>query len=410
MANLHFYLKNAKLDKKGLIPIILQVSFNYNKVRKQVGKTKKTWWNSNKQRVKELDGPYSGYKEINPVLDEFESKVRTTLNWAAINDIYLSPSNFWKYYKNHKELVKIVSFFDAFQEYIDMSKSNKAHNTIKGYTSVKNFLYDFSEDHSYPMDFATLDLTFFDLLKNYAFTDRRTQDNYFAKITSVLKAFLNWASERGYNSNQAYNKFSAKEREKEVIFLTLDELMILNNYEFIKEKHKKARDLYCFGCFTGLRISDILQLQYEHIKDGMIFKTIQKTKQIDKIPLNDFSKKILNKYDGISFKPLPSISAPRLNENIKECCKIAGIDQPVTITIYSGANMTQVTKPKHELITSHTARKTFVTNSLVLGMNTKTLKDITGHKNDSVFNRYIKIAEDFKREEMDNTWNKLPKN
>ena len=40
-------------------------------------------------------------------------------------------------------------------------------------------------------------------------------------------------------------------------------------------------------------------------------------------------------------------------------------------------------------------------------MNVKTIKDITGHKKDSTFNKYLKIAEDFKKAEMDNTWNKV---
>jgi integrase len=59
------------------------------------------------------------------------------------------------------------------------------------------------------------------------------------------------------------------------------------------------------------------------------------------------------------------------------------------------------------LITSHTARKTFVTNSLVLGMKEMVVRNITGHKDEASFKRYVDIAEDFKQKEMDNTWNKV---
>jgi hypothetical protein len=41
-------------------------------------------------------------------------------------------------------------------------------------------------------------------------------------------------------------------------------------------------------------------------------------------------------------------------------------------------------------------------------MNTKTIKDITGHKKDSVFNNYVKIFEEFKKLEMDRTWDNIP--
>ena len=64
-------------------------------------------------------------------------------------------------------------------------------------------------------------------------------------------------------------------------------------------------------------------------------------------------------------------------------------------------------EPKWKLITNHTARKTFITNSVVPGMNTKTIKDITGHKKDSVFNKYVKISEEFKKLEMNRTWDNI---
>ncbi len=51
-------------------------------------------------------------------------------------------------------------------------------------------------------------------------------------------------------------------------------------------------------------------------------------------------------------------------------------------------------------------RKTFVTNSLQLGMSEMVVRNITGHKDHSSFKRYVKIAEDHKMDEMKNAWNK----
>jgi hypothetical protein len=41
-------------------------------------------------------------------------------------------------------------------------------------------------------------------------------------------------------------------------------------------------------------------------------------------------------------------------------------------------------------------------------MNTKTIKEITGHKKDRVFNKYVKISEEFKKQEMERTWHSIP--
>ena len=103
---------------------------------------------------------------------------------------------------------------------------------------------------------------------------------------------MHWATEREYTNSNAYKKFSYSEKEKEVIFLTVAELMHLLNFEF-KNDRLRARDIYCFGCFTGLRISDINQLKHDHISDNCIVKKIQKTQQFEKIPLNKFTWKYL---------------------------------------------------------------------------------------------------------------------
>ncbi len=71
--------------------------------------------------------------------------------------------------------------------------------------------------------------------------------------------------------------------------------------------------------------------------------------------------------------------------------------------LLSETNYTQ----RVNLISSHTARKTILTNSLVLGINQMFVRNITGYKNETSFRRYVKIADDFKKQEMDTIWNKI---
>ena len=163
-----------------------------------------------------------------------------------------------------------------------------------------------------------------------------------------------------------------------------------------------------FGCFTGLRFSDIRQLKSSNVFDDHIKINIQKTKTIDhKIPLSQYSISILDKYKNTIYEPLPVISSQKFNKYLKKCCKLAEIDTPTTISRYFGNKRVDKTLPKYELITSHTARKSFVTNSLVLGMNQMVVRNIKGHKKEDSFRRYVKIADDYKKQEMDNTWNKV---
>ena len=50
------------------------------------------------------------------------------------------------------------------------------------------------------------------------------------------------------------------------------------------------------------------------------------------------------------------------------------------------------TRPKYELIGTHTARRIFVTLALEGGLWLETLMRITGHKDYKVLNRYLKIT------------------
>ena len=408
MANITFYLKSSKPDKKGLKPILIQITHDYKRVRITSGeKIKPAYWNKKKNRAyenKDLANDLD-YVRINAFLNDIEAKFKNMVSNAKLKDIELTES-FLKENLFKGEIKKKITFFEVFNEYIETNRNVKAANTIVCYETIMHFLQGFEKDTKYTINLNAIDFQFFDKLKEYAYTDRGILDNYFAKIIKVVKSMLNWAKDREYYTGELHKKFKASEIETEVIYLRIDELLALFELEFTNIRLEKARDLFCFGCFTGLRVSDSNQLTRENIIDGVIHKTIQKTKKVEKIPLNSYALQILAKYKDQS-RPLPKISSYSLNVKIKECCKLAGIEDEFTTINYSGSKKVELTKPKYKFVTTHTARKTFVTNSFILGMNTKTIKSITGHKLDSTFERYMKVAEDFKASEMDNAWGKL---
>ena len=409
MANIVFYLKSQKPDKKGEVSIIAQISLDYKKYRRSIEKTKKRHWNQKKQRVNppRQGEPDNRFIAINALLDKYESNAKEFFNDSLKNGIELDGDMISEFLDKGKvSKQKKLTFFEAFDEYLKYKSVDGAPRSITGYNTTKNFLKDFETKMSLKIKFSSINMNFFDELKLYSYGYRNISDNYFAKNISVLKTFLNWAIERNYTESNLHLKFSVSEKEKEVIYLTVDELLHLFNFDFKSDRLNKARDIYCFGCFTGLRVSDISQLTRDHIVDGQIVKKIQKTQKLETIPINKFAAQILERYSD-SFKALPRLCTQKANKYIKECCEEAGIDSPATIIDYRGGKSIEITKPKYKFITMHTARKTFVTNSLILGMNVKTIKDITGHKKDSTFNKYLKIAEDFKKAEMDNTWNKV---
>jgi site-specific recombinase XerD len=101
------------------------------------------------------------------------------------------------------------------------------------------------------------------------------------------------------------------------------------------------------------------------------------------------------------------MSNQKFNDYIKEACKEAEINSLITLDRYTGNKFTQETKEKHEVITAHVARKTFITLSFYLGMNIKIVQEITGIREERTLRKYLKVAEEMKQTEMQNTWGKL---
>ena len=129
----------------------------------------------------------------------------------------------------------------------------------------------------------------------------------------------------------------------------------------------------------------------------------QKTHQIIDIPLNGFALSILAKYSEYP-NPLPVISNQKMNRYLKELCKEAKIDSIIKIIKYKGNERIEETFKKYEVIGTHTARRTFISLSLEKGMKPDVIMAITGHKTYRMMQKYLKIADDFKRDEMDKVW------
>jgi integrase len=145
---------------------------------------------------------------------------------------------------------------------------------------------------------------------------------------------------------------------KEIIALTYDELLLLENVNVSEStEQQKSKDMFLLGCYTGLRISDLKRLNETRIVEGRIKMILQKNKKEVTIPLRDEARHLLEKYEMAA----PKISEQQLNESIKTVCDKAGINKIMTIKKNVAGKDIEQRKPKFQLITSHTASKTFIT-------------------------------------------------
>lgn len=402
-----FELRKEKINANGLIPIQFVVRAEGERIRKNVGvSVLEKYWDGSRVRPNGKREPSNNYQFINDNLQKAEEKINDIFFFFRANKLKFSKELFLKKYDSEEEIkTSHFDFFKCFDEFIEVGKLSKAYNTTKAQNTVKNFLLDFQQDKDYPIEFESINDNFFEELSKYCFFEKEIKNNYFSKIIAVLKTMLRWSIKKEFNNNRDFEDFKAPEHDIDIIYLTFDELMSLYNYEFDNERLTHVRDFYCMGCFTGLRFSDLSKLHLANISEDHIVLSVQKTKtQNHAIKLSKYAKAILEKYKGTIYEPLPSISSQKFNDYIKECCEKAEISTMTTINWFVGIKKVSKTVPKYELITSHTARKTFITNSLLLGMEPKAIKKIANIKKDAVLDKYMKVTEAFTDEQMDKAW------
>jgi len=303
------------------------------------------------------------------------------------------------------------SFLDYFDEFNSDQgqKNNWTIATYEKFAAVKNHIKNTVENPT----FEFFDEKGLNAYVKYFRDTKKMRNSSIGKQLGFIKWFLRWATAKGYNTNNAYLLYKPKLKtsDKKVIFLTWDELMTVYNYEIPEGKNylERVRDVFCFCCFTSLRYSDVYNLKKNDIIGGIIYVTTVKTADSISIELNKYSKALLDKYSQIPFpenRALPVISNQKMNDYIKDLGELCGINEPTTITTYSGNKRTDEVFPKHELLASHTGRRTFICNALALGIPANVVMKWTGHSNYQAMKPYIDIADKIKAESM-NKFNQL---
>lgn len=339
------------------------------------------------------------YKELKAELERIEAVAKDTYRRLENDGVEITSEHLTleldKIFKDKKE-VKIEASKDLLcfiDDYIE--KSDKKIVTKKQYKIVRNNISEYADLSKKRPTFEdiTLDyyLGFVDFLKHRGYSP-----NTIGARIKGLKLFMNEAYERGLHSNLDFRlkRFSKPSEETKAIYLNENELKAIYDFDFSNNKKlDRVRDLFLIGCYTGLRFSDLSLLTTKNINEenNTINVKTQKTGKMVVIPIHAFIRQILLKYNN----DLPKmLSNQKFNDYIKEVVKKVSIDEEIPIQREKD-NLSYVDKvPKYELITSHTARRSFATNAYLAGIPAISIMKITGHKTEAAFMKYIKISEE----------------
>lgn len=416
------FTTRAFIKESGLVMIRIRWNSKKSEVSLSLGyKIEPEKWDNSKQLVKANTTIKAGNKTI--YAKEINATIRNTLSIVAeaFDDFNrqsivpdkdklkekLSESLNCSHKKSSSDDNKDCLFDESFNFFImeRPKEGNFSSNSTYKYKLVHNQLLSFRDG----VTLSQIDPNFMKKF-TYWYVDNGYCNRTINKQIKILKSCLRWLGRNGYPINNQALEFKPKLKviPKTVTFLKYNELIHFMNYAFPEEQNylTKARDMFCFMCFTSLRYSDLATLKHSHIIDGQIEMFSEKTDGKLIIPLIDQAKQIIEKYSwhkGGTIFPVPSNQ--KLNEYLKEAAEIAGLDRIVSQSYFKGNERYDKTAYFYEQISCHDARRTFVVCSLSLGIPMNIVMRATGHSDYESMKPYIEVLNETQRIEMEK-WNK----
>jgi site-specific recombinase XerD len=267
------------------------------------------------------------------------------------------------------------------------------------FASLEKHLKGYAETTGKTVDFHTMDYNFRDEFAAYLFAEPRLfSSNNASKLFSNLNQVLKHAYQRKAHTGtiQQEKEFSIRKvKTKNKVRLTVAELYKIEHFDFGDRKtYDQVRDLFIYGCWTGLRISDwkkVGRANFRQKPEGLYIEiATMKTKTPVLIPVVPQVEAIFNKYDY----SLPDLTPQHFNRIIKEVCREAIPDSYFT-RIYSKAGQRHTERAhKWKFISSHAARRSFASNMFEKVGSAYAIMQITGHVSEKDFFIYVDLERD----------------
>ena len=113
----------------------------------------------------------------------------------------------------------------------------------------------------------------------------------------------------------------------------------------------------------------------------------------------------MEKYNGTL---PPVISNQKFNDYLKDVAKAAELNGREHKSITKGGIRRTVTHEKWELVTTHTGRRSFATNLYKAGFPSLSIMQVTGHKTEAAFLKYIKVTPREHAQKLKEFWQNRP--
>lgn len=391
MLKVIFYLKSEKADKNGECSIFARITYKTNRISLSTGKTisKERWVYTNNlrnllrlEREKVLKNYLELYRlnvekkfnylfNIDPEVSlemlkaELTGKSKIQTSKTTINEVMNRHNKFFK-----KKVDAGERSAASLQKYKRsgelLTAFMKKHYTVEDMpvTEISNsFVYNLEEYLKYESSFKG---------------QVGIKNNSVVKYMKMYKTACNYCIRMDLFVRNPFDAYNGKLSVKDAVFLTQQELKLIEEKPIFMERLQKVRDIFLFCCYTGYAPVDALNLTPANLfedNDGNLWIMTNRTKTAirENVPVLPPAMAVIKKYKNKQIGLLPQISNQKMNAYLKEIADICEIN-------------------KH--LTWYVSRHTFATTvTLGNGVRLEHVSAMMGHTNIKQTQHYAKVLD-----------------
>lgn len=219
------------------------------------------------------------------------------------------------------------------------------------------------------------------------YMDERLSPNSVNQYATKLKAVLNLYSDEVTLPRGFAKVLTPKKTAVQNVYLTEEEIQKIVDYKAKNDREALVQAQFILGVLTLARHSDFCNFDESNIVGENLVYVSQKTKIQASIPVSPTLRRFLKVQKELIAKGV-SVSDDSFNDIIRRICCKCGIDEP--IKLYRRGETT--TKAKWEYVTSHTARRSGVTNLYLRGLDLFTISKLAGHSTPDMTSHYVCVG------------------